>query len=158
MNAYTGNQNFAEFFSYLNMKNPSNRFNACNSEIIQSFLADFPNLRLPSAYVEFMRYAGSGNFWIGSDCSFDDVPKLREWADELLEENSFPCKLKEDDFVFWMHQGYMFYFFNLSEGDDPPVYYYSEAAEISSFVKCSDSFTSFIIIQGGQYRHDSEKH
>ena len=138
------------------MKNPSNQFYACDSEILNSFLLRFSDIKLPSAYVDFMRYAGDGSYWIGSDCSFDDVPKLREWADELLEENSFPCKLKEDDFVFWMHQGYMFYFFNLSEGDDPPVYYYSEAAEISSFVKCSDSFTSFIIRQGGQYRHESE--
>ncbi len=156
MNKYTGNMNFAEYFSYLNMKNPSNQFYACDSEILNSFLLRFSDIKLPSAYVDFMRYAGDGSYWIGSDCSFDDVPKLREWADELLEENSFPCKLKEDDFVFWMHQGYMFYFFNLSEGDDPPVYYYSEAAEISSFVKCSDSFTSFIIRQGGQYRHESE--
>ncbi|HRU98547.1 MAG TPA: SMI1/KNR4 family protein [Ruminococcus sp.] len=156
MNKYTGNMNFAEYFSYLNMKKPSHQFYDCDSEILNCFLSRFSDIKLPSAYVEFMRYAGSGNFWIGSDCSFDDVPKLREWADELLEENSFPCKLKEDDFVFWMHQGYMFYFFNLSEGDDPPVYYYSEAAEISSFVKCSDSFTSFIIRQGGQYRHESE--
>ncbi len=156
MNKYTGNMNFAEYFSYLNMKKPSHQFYACDSEILNCFLSRFSDIKLPSAYVDFMRYAGDGSYWIGSDCSFDDVPKLREWADELLEENSFPCKLKDDDFVFWMHQGYMFYYFNLSEGDDPPVYYYSEAAEISSFVKCSDSFTSFIIREGGQYRHESE--
>ncbi|MBR6984509.1 MAG: SMI1/KNR4 family protein [Ruminococcus sp.] len=156
MNKYTGNMNFAEYFSYLNMKKPSHQFYACDSEILNCFLSRFSDIKLPSAYVDFMRYAGDGSYWIGSDCSFDDVPKLRAWADELLEENRFPCKLKDDDFVFWMHQGYMFYFFNLSEGDDPSVYYYSEVAEITNFVKCSDSFTKFIITQGGQYHHESE--
>ncbi|WP_051530636.1 SMI1/KNR4 family protein [Ruminococcus flavefaciens] len=156
METYTGKMIFSEFFAFLNSQNPSRQFHEIAPEKIQNFLAQFPNIKLPSAYVEFMRYAGNGLFWVGSDYGFNEVPELKEWADELLEENCFPHKMKEDYFVFWMHQGYMFYFFKLSEGDDPPVYYYSECAQISDFVKCSDSFTHFIMKQFGFYRHESE--
>ena len=74
MNVYTGNQNFAEYFSYLNIKKPSHQFSVCDSQILNCFLARFSDINLPSAYVDFMRYAGDGSYWVGSDCSFDDVP------------------------------------------------------------------------------------
>jgi len=36
-----------------------------------------------------------------------------------------------------------FDFFKLSEGENPPVYYYNEAGE-DSFVKIANSFTEFL--------------
>lgn len=86
------------------------------------------NIGLPRAYLDFMRYAGGGAFWVGSDYGFDKVPLL----------------LKPDDFVFLMHQGYRFCFFSLSAGDDPPVFCFSEEYDKPEFVRLSDSFTDFI--------------
>lgn len=154
MDKYKGEMRFTDYFSFLNRQNPSRIFRRCDEKRIQELVRQFG--RLPAAYLEFMRYAGNGSFWVGSDCSFDDLPVLRGYADELLEENAFSKRLPDDAFVFWMHQGYMFCFFCLSDGDDPPVYYYSEGAVLSDFVKCSGSFTEYIMKEDGCYRHPSE--
>ena len=74
---------------------------------------------------------------MGSDFSPPELFQLQIWGKELLEENDFPFRLGEKDFVFYMHQGYQFCFFNVDEGDgdldegdgDPPVYYYLEGNE-----------------------------
>src|SRR6266851_6487960 len=83
---------------------------------------------LPGAYKEFLLWMGHGAGILlrGSDCFYQHLPPLRTWAEELLEENNFPEPLPEDAFVFFMHQGYQFNFFRISEGDDPPVHFYGE--------------------------------
>lgn len=116
-----------------------------NNSIICDFIEIFYPHKLPEQYLEFMRFAGNGKFWVGSSYGFSEVPKLKKYAENLLTENHFAHNLKDDDFVFWMHGGDMFYFFNLNDGDDPPVYYYSECDDMTDFVKCSESFTNFII-------------
>lgn len=142
---YRGKKEFKMFFQYLSSQDTSSTFDEIDPTIVQNFIDDFYPLTLPAQYIEFMRYAGNGQFWKGSMYKFSEVNKLKEYAEELLSDNDFPITLKESDFVFWMHGGYMFYFFNLDEGDNPPVYYYSECEDLTDFVKCSDSFTDFII-------------
>jgi len=63
---------------------------------------------------------------------------------ELLEENQFPQTLPKDAFVFLMHQGYQFSFFRLSEGENPPIYFYCEGETKESFVKTHRQFTDFL--------------
>lgn len=145
MMKYSGNMEFRAFFRYLSSQDESNEYHELDNDTIQHFVDSFHTISLPIQYIEFMRYAGNGQFWRGSMYKFSEVHKLKEYAKELLSENDFPHTLKDNDFVFWMHGGYMFYFFNLDEGNDPPVYYYSECDDLSDFVKCSDSFTGFII-------------
>lgn len=135
MKRYAGEKNFRDFFKYLSEQ--------CGEKYERSDV-EFPRF-VPKQYAEFMRYAEGTRFWIGSYFSFSDTARLKKSANELLEENGFAYRLKENDFVFWMHGGYMFYFFNTNEGDDPPVYYYSECDDMTEFVKCSESFTDFII-------------
>lgn len=65
-------------------------------------------------------------FLRGESCFMDELLELNEWGAELLEENNVPLKLTSNDFVFWMSQGFMFCFFKLDEGENPPVYFYSE--------------------------------
>lgn len=142
---YRGKKEFKMFFQYLSSQDTSSTFDEIDPTIVQNFIDDFYPLTLPAQYIEFMRYAGNGQFWKGSMYKFSEVNKLKEYAEELLSDNDFPITLKESDFVFWMHGGYMFYYFNLDEGDNPPVYYYSECEDLTDFVKCSDSFTDFII-------------
>jgi len=82
---------------------------------------------LPNSYIEFMKMAGNGiGFLRGSDYTFCNIGKLKIWAIELLEEDNSKETLTDNDFVFFMHQGYQFVFFKLDEGNNPPVYSYTE--------------------------------
>jgi SMI1-KNR4 cell-wall len=103
-------------------------------------------ISLPTAYQEFLLSMGhgAGKFLQGSDCFFQHLLSLQEWAVELLKENNFPKKLPDDAFVFYMHQGYQFSFFRLSEGDDPPTYSYCEGTNQTTFIKSHKRFSDFL--------------
>lgn len=145
MKKYKGGKNFKDFFEYLSLEGMGDLFKKVHSEDICKLINICSENVLPNAYIEFMSYAGYGQFWRGSNYAIKDVHHLKEYAEQLLVENESQLKLQEDDFVFFMHQGYMFYFFNLNEGDNPPVYYYNECNEIDKFIKCCDNFIDFII-------------
>jgi len=104
---------------------------------------------LPKAYQEFLLLMGNGagKFLRGSDCFFRDLPSLKDWAIALLEENNFPESLPEDAFVFFMHQGYQFSFFRVSEGDDPPTYSYCEGTNETAFIKSHDRYSDFLMTE-----------
>lgn len=99
----------------------------------------------PKAYQEFLLLMGhgAGNFLRGSDCFFEHLLCLQNWAVKLLQENNFSESLPEDAFVFLMHQGYQFSFFRLSEGDDPPTYYYCEGSD-QNFTRSHDRLSDFL--------------
>ena len=84
--------------------------------------------RLPSRYREFLLGIGrgAGRFLNGRDIFLAALRGLREEAIGLLKENKEEVELQDDAYVFSMHQGYEFTYFNFSEGDDPPVYQYVE--------------------------------
>ena len=104
---------------------------------------------LPKAYQEFLFLMGhsAGKFLRGSDCFFRDLPSLKSWAIALLEENNFPASLPEDAFVFFMHQGYQFSFFRVSEGDDPPTYSYCEGTNKTGFIRSHDRYSDFLMTE-----------
>jgi len=103
-------------------------------------------ISLPRAYQEFLLSMGhsAGQFLRGSDCFFKHLPQLQEWGVELLQENNFAESLPEDAFIFFMHQGYQFSFFLVSEGADPPTYSYCEGTNETSFIKSHKSFSKFL--------------
>lgn len=103
-------------------------------------------ISLPRAYQEFLLSMGhsAGQFLRGSDCFFKHLPQLQEWGVELLQENNFAESLPEDAFIFFMHQGYQFSFFLVSEGADPPTYSYCEGTNETSFIKSHESFSKFL--------------
>lgn len=117
----------------------------CSPEEIRA-LEEQLGLSLPGAYKEFLLWMGhnAGSFLRGSDCFYQDLRHLREWAIELLEENDFSETLPNDAFVFFMHQGYQFAFLRTCEGDDPPVYYYHEGMDQTSFIRAYRSFSEFL--------------
>ena len=85
---------------------------------------------LPRAYIEFMCVMGNGtegDYMGGDSCFMNEIFDLRQGAIELLKENGSVNILTDDDFVFWMSQGCMFCFFKLTEGDNPPIYFYNES-------------------------------
>ncbi len=73
----------------------------------------------------------------------NDIPFLNRRAKEILIENRSEVTLKTEDYVFWMSQGTMFCFFKLNDGDDPPVYLYTEN-DLDRFICISKSLTEFI--------------
>lgn len=85
-----------------------------------------------------------GGYMRGDSCFFNEIYNLKTGTIELLEENEFVNKLTDDDYVFWMSQGCMFYFFKLTKGDNPPVYFYNESGE-DKFVKIAESIVEFFI-------------
>lgn len=103
-----------------------------------------PKGYLPKAYIEFMKEFGNGGYMRGDSCFMDEIGMLQTGAVELLEENESSNNLTDNDFVFWMSQGYMFCFFRLDEGDNPPVYYYNEAKE-DKFIKITNSLSDFLL-------------
>ena len=117
----------------------------CTPEEIRQ-LEERLGVKLPSAYQEFLRMMGkgAGQFLRGSDCFYPQMRELKTAAVELLEENHFPWALPKDAFVFFMHQGYQFSFFRLSEGENPPTYSYCEGETQESFVKSHERFSDFL--------------
>jgi len=124
----------------------------CSEKEIRN-LEEKLGVNLPVAYKEFLSWAGKGlgEFAVGSEFYYDqDLVDLQRMAKDLLEDNAVPFKLPEDAFVFWGHQGYQFTFFRTSQGDDPPVHYYLEAAEgEKEEIKWNyhSHFTEFLILR-----------
>lgn len=63
--------------------------------------------------------------FVGSDL-FNDRFDLKEAAIELLKENNVENFLSDEDFVFMMHQGYIFYYFKADGNPNPDVWGYTE--------------------------------
>lgn len=102
---------------------------------------------LPKAYIEFMSVMGNGTegcYMGGDSCFMNEIYDLKQGAVEILDENESVNLLTDDDFVFWMSQGCMFCFFKLTEGDNPPIYFYNESGE-DKFIKVADSIVEFLI-------------
>ena len=63
---------------------------------------------------------------VGTDLCNNNRFDLNEGAVELLAEDEIDNFLESDDFVFMMHQGYMFWYFKANGDPDPTVYGYYE--------------------------------
>ncbi|WP_452219433.1 SMI1/KNR4 family protein [Lacinutrix salivirga] len=108
--------------------------------------------KLPECYVEFLevmgfemdrKAPGMRGYLLGTTVFYPSIKWLNEtWAEQLTEDGS-SLELPENAFVFYDHQGYLFAFFKLDEGDNPPVYGYEEGYEGDSFPKIADSLSSF---------------
>lgn len=119
----------------------------CNSIDITNIEEKF-NIVLPQAYKDFLLTMGrdAGAFMRGSSVFYPDILNLQTWANGLLKENGFTV-LPLNSFVFWMHQGYQLAFFSLKEGENPPVYFFSEGRGQRDFVKIENSLSDFFVNQ-----------
>lgn len=102
----------------------------------------------PGVYKVFLQLMGKGAgiFMKGSSVFYDELFMLKQWADELVLENNI-APIPDNAFVFWMHQGYQIAYFKLDEGDNPPVYYFSEGSEIEGFEMKEKSLVAFFVSQ-----------
>ena len=103
------------------------------------------NKNLPLRYREFLSEMGqaAGKFFIGTDIFYPSIIGLTNDARELVSEDSAGIALPVDAIAFAMHQGYEVLFFRTTDGDDPPVYHYSEGS--GQFQRKYDSFTQYLI-------------
>ncbi|MDF2188612.1 SMI1/KNR4 family protein [Paraflavitalea sp. CAU 1676] len=105
------------------------------------------DIRLPATYKKFLLSMGhkAGNFWVGTEGFYHFLFRAKVSTEELIEENSL-SPLPDDAFPFWMHQGYMAAYFRLSDGDDPPVYLYSEGpVATEGFMLSHNTLTDFFL-------------
>lgn len=79
---------------------------------------------------------------VGTDLLNNTSDNLNDHAAELLEENGVENFLDNMDFVFMMHQGYIFWYFNANGDNDPIVYAYYDGklspdnlGRLSTFLK-----------------------
>ncbi len=86
----------------------------------------------PKSYKDFFLVCENSipKVFIGSDL-YNRNPEISDWAIELIQESNVENFLKETDFVFLMHQGYMFWYFNANGKENPDVYYYYEGDTFS---------------------------
>lgn len=112
------------------LASPSELCGCTNEEIAN--LESQSSVNLPSTFRTFLSLMGkrAGEFLVGTDWTFSQLPELKERAQGLLEE----CGLKTavlpaTAFVFAMHQGYQFLFFDSVAGDDPPVFLFLEGED-----------------------------
>ncbi|MGE7597376.1 SMI1/KNR4 family protein [Lysinibacillus fusiformis] len=118
----------------------------CSKDDLSKLVKLSPTRTLSKTYLDFMNKAGNGiEFLVGTNYSMKYIFDLKKWAIELLEENNFPKKLTDNQFIFMMHQGYMFWFFYVNDEDDPAVYCYDESVELDDFNKVSDTLSDFLI-------------
>jgi hypothetical protein len=101
-------------------------------------------IKLPLAYKEFLLICGKnlGNSFLMTNFSIDEYPNMWQIIREELIITKSSFSLTKDIFVFaeFLEHG-KFWFFRLSEGDDPPVYSYIESdlqpkIEYEKFTDC----------------------
>lgn len=141
---YTGSIDISAFLRFLQKEQM--HMIPCTIEEINQLKKLTENSPLPISYIEFMKKAGNGiRMFAGSDFKCKEVANLKASALELLAENDFTETLLDNHFVFFMHQGYQFYFFDLDDGDNSPVYYYGEEENANRFTRKSNTFTEFLV-------------
>ena len=86
-------------------------------------------LKFPNLYKDFYQQCEKSIPYgmTGSDL-FNKYKELNDWAEELLKEDNAENFLSKNDFVFMMHQGYMFWYFKADGNENPDVYFYYEMA------------------------------
>lgn len=101
---------------------------------------------IPAAYCKFLLWMGhgAGNFLRGSDVFYEHLRSNVSAARELLRENNISLDLPVDALVFYTHQGYQFAYFQLSAGDNPPVYYYGEGEGVEEIRELYPCFSDFL--------------
>lgn len=103
--------------------------------------------RLPTPYRDLLRAAGhgAGDLMRGSDWLFEMALTLRDDADDLLMENDLRPDIVSGAVVFFMHQGYLFYYFPADHLDDadPPVWLYHEG-DVDTPRHIGENFSGFL--------------
>jgi hypothetical protein len=101
-------------------------------------------VKLPAVYRRFLARMGrsAGELLVGTDFLFHDLPTLRQQAERLLEQQGARVTLDAQAFVFAVHQGYQFLFFETDGGPDPEVFLFVDGENEPQ--KVADSFSTWL--------------
>ena len=90
-------------------------------------IEDESNISLPDVYKGFYKLCSFSipENLVGTDLR-NNHSELNEWAVGLLKDDEVNNFLEGNDFVFMMHQGYIFWYFKANGDPDPVVYGYHE--------------------------------
>lgn len=82
----------------------------------------------PASYRVFLAAMGkgAGEFMRGTDMFHEHLGGLRKAAERLMLESRSPAELRSSDWVFAVHQGYQFLYFDAAAGPDPQVFHVME--------------------------------
>jgi hypothetical protein len=126
----------------------------CTTEEIAALEALTAPHHLPAAYVEFLRYGGKqlAGVFHGLDFSYAMALAHRSHGSRdilsMLRRRDQTAVLPDAVFVLNEHLGSNFTYFNLTEGDDPPIYFWEEGDEgLDTAVRDHDAFSSFVLTQ-----------
>lgn len=89
------------------------------------------SVSLPRAYQGFLHAMGrdAGDLFVGTDMFYEDLPIPREVLQAVLDEDDDAggFVVPDNAVVFVSHQGYVFLYLLVEDGnDDPPVFLYTE--------------------------------
>ena len=104
------------------------------------------DFRLPEIYREFLLKMGrgAGDFYRGTDMFYgQEITEFNSYLREILEDDKSEFTLPGNAFVFAHHQGYIYYFFYVTEGENPAVYGYMEGDLLPR--KIDESFSEFLL-------------
>jgi|SRR5690606_3101542 len=129
-------------------------YKGCTLSEIQNIEQNITNGSLPDCYKEFLQYFGkdmdrkegnSRGYLVGNAVFYDDLEdnNNENGLKGLLEEDDSSLQVPDNAFVFYGHQGYVYAFFKLDEGDNPPVYGYTEGFNGNDFPKITDTLSDF---------------
>lgn len=126
----------------------------CTDEEIAALEAWVAPHRLPAAYVEFLRFGGKdlAGVFHGLDFSYAMALALRAHGNRdilsMLRRRDQTAVLPDTVFVINEHLGSNFTYFDLTEGDDPPTYFWEEGdGGLDTAVREHDAFSSFVLTQ-----------
>jgi hypothetical protein len=128
----------------------------CTPEQISALEAQ-TGVKLPSTYRSFLRMMGegAGEFLVGTDWTFRNLVGLKGTAERLLKRSRVEAApLSVSTFVFAMHQGYQFLYFDAAASADPSVFLFleGEAAPRHVFAKFSEWLNSCVDDEIAAYR------
>lgn len=106
---------------------------------------DFSKKKLPESYIEFLTLMGRKSAFLGGGIySINSLPILKEEAMAIMNISNKKFVLKDNDFVFWADGGIAFAYFNLDEGENPPVYGFISGQISDKCTEVSSNFSNFI--------------
>ncbi len=129
------------------LRSRGNKLSPCNARDIENIEQKL-KVKLPEEYLEFLLTMGrgAGKFMLGSDVFIDELLTLKEGALEIIDENNLP-PLPPNAFVFWMHQGYQFAFFEINEKNQLDIYFFSEGNNMKNYKFLNYSLAEFFYKQ-----------
>jgi hypothetical protein len=116
-----------DMFARCRTDDPDQQRGSTGAEIHE--LEDNLQIRLPSAYREFLSFAGAFEMdgpYVGSDCFLHHLPKLQVQFLDYMAKTRVLHGHDGDWFAFYGHQGYDWAWFYFDGEENPLVYHFDE--------------------------------